>query len=65
VRKIGTNGIITTVTYDSAGHLASVTDPLGRTVIYAQYDAQGRVTQQILPGGRVVNFQYDAAGNLT
>ena len=28
------------------------------------YDAAGRVTQQVLPGGRVVGYRYDANSNV-
>jgi len=29
------------------------------------YDAKGRLTQVIYPGGKMIEYQYDAAGNLT
>jgi RHS repeat-associated protein len=55
---------VTALTYNADGHLASVTDPLNRTVMYS-YDLAGRVTQQTLPGNRVVSFAYDKSGNQT
>jgi RHS repeat-associated protein len=50
--------------YDSDGWLASVTDPLSRTVSLG-YDPAGRVTRQTLPDGREIAYQYDPNGNLT
>jgi RHS repeat-associated protein len=52
------------LSYNSAGFLASFTDPLGLTESYA-YDPAGRVTQQTLRDGRVIGYSYDANGNLT
>ena len=53
-----------TFTYNSSGYLATVTDPLNRTVSLT-YDLAGRVTQQSLPDGRIISYGYDANGNLT
>lgn len=55
---------ITSFGYDAGGRLATMTDPLGRSVGF-QYDDAGRVTQQTLPDGRAVTYAYDASGNLT
>ena len=52
------------LTYDSAGYLTGITDPLGRAVQFG-YDLAGRVTTQTLPDGRVVAYVYDVSGNLT
>jgi RHS repeat-associated protein len=52
-----------TFAYDSAGYLASVTDPLNRTASF-EYDRAGRITRQALPDGRVISFTYDLNGNL-
>jgi len=54
----------TTLTYNSDGYLASITDPLARSVGF-DYDLAGRVTTQTLPDGRAIGFTYDAAGNVT
>lgn len=54
----------TSFAYNSAGLVATITDPLGRAVSF-EYDAAGRVTKQTLPGGSFVLFGYDANGNLT
>lgn len=53
-----------TFTYYSSGYLATVTDPLNRTVSLT-YDLAGRVTQQALPDGRLIGYSYDTNGNLT
>jgi YD repeat-containing protein len=59
-----------TVHYDyyadgpAKGWLHTVTDPLGRSLVY-DYDAAGRVTQTTsLPDGRAIQFGYDRNGNL-
>lgn len=54
----------TSWTYDSQGHVETITDPLQRTV-RLEHDAAGRVTKQILPDLREISFSYDANGNLT
>jgi RHS repeat-associated protein len=54
----------TVLGYDGKGRLASITDPLSRTVGFG-YDAVGRITQQVLPDRREVFFSYDANGNVT
>ncbi len=46
------------------GQLKSVTEALGRTVIF-EYDDAVRVNKQILPDGREIGFSYDDAGNVT
>nr|WP_249218470.1 RHS repeat-associated core domain-containing protein [Nitrospina sp. Nb-3] len=53
-----------TIAYNAAGFIGSITDPLGRAVQF-EYDAVGRVTKQILPDLREINFTYDANGNVT
>jgi RHS repeat-associated protein len=58
----GTRG--SSLAYDAQGNLASVTDPIGRTVSFG-YDAAGRVVSQTLPDGRSIGFTYDANGNVT
>jgi len=52
-----------TFTYNPQGFLASLTDPLSRTVSFG-YDAAGRVTTQTLPDLRVIQTTYDANGNV-
>src|SRR3546814_11986647 len=46
-----------------AGFLRGITDAIGRETTFA-YDAAGRVTEQTLPDGRSICFQYHAQGNL-
>lgn len=52
------SGRAMTYAYDAQGYVANITDPLQRTVQY-RHDAVGRVTKQILPDLREVNFTYD------
>ncbi|MBY0495295.1 MAG: chitobiase/beta-hexosaminidase C-terminal domain-containing protein, partial [Cyanobacteria bacterium] len=54
----------TSFAYDASGYLASVTDPLNRTVQFAN-DLLGRRTTQTFADLRVARFGYDAGGNLT
>jgi RHS repeat-associated protein len=57
---------VTTFAHDPVtGFLDSITDPEARVVELSQVDAAGRVTEEILPGGRTVGFSYDDNGNLT
>jgi RHS repeat-associated protein len=44
--------------------LATVTDPLGRTVSY-QYDASGRLTSVTNPAGGVTQYTYDSQHRMT
>jgi RHS repeat-associated protein/uncharacterized repeat protein (TIGR01451 family) len=62
----GTGGQARTynLAYNTAGFLASFTDPLNQTTAFS-YDAAGRVTQQTLADTRIIAFGYDANGNLT
>ena len=50
--------------YNSDGYLATITDPIGRTVEF-EYSEAGRMTQQTLPGGLLVRYAYDANNNIT
>lgn len=52
-----------TFTYDSRGRLSTITDPMQRTEVM-QYDSIGRITKQILPNTKEINYSYDANGNL-
>lgn len=49
--------------YDADGWLATVTDPLTRSVSFER-DGAGRVLRQTLPDGRAVGFTYDENGNV-
>jgi RHS repeat-associated protein len=48
-------------TYDDLGRVTSVTT-LDGTTTYG-YDLSGQLTSVVLPGGRTIEYQYDAAGN--
>ena len=61
-QSTGADERVTSLAYNPAGFLESVTDPLRRVVRY-QYDLAGRVTKQTLPGSRDVEFGYDANSN--
>ena len=50
------------VLYNGQGWVASVTDPLKRSIRF-EYDSAGRVSKQILPDGRQISYSYDANGN--
>lgn len=51
-------------TYNSAGFLASIVDPLDRTVAF-QFDPVGRMTRKTLADDRFFLLGYDPNGNLT
>ncbi|MFG1954733.1 LamG-like jellyroll fold domain-containing protein [Micromonospora sp. NPDC048830] len=53
----------TTQTYDDAGQVTSVTDPLGKITRY-EYDQFGRVSKQIAPNDGVTTYRYDDVGNV-
>lgn len=61
---VSTGDRSSSVTYNAAGDVATVTDALQRTTRF-EYDLAGRVTQQTLNDGRVISYQYDVNGNLT
>ncbi|EFL49695.1 YD repeat protein [Solidesulfovibrio fructosivorans JJ]] len=61
-QSAGTRSI--TTTYDSAGNVASVTDPRNLTTSF-DYDAVGRRTAIHRPDNSVVRFTYDKMGNMT
>ena len=61
----GSSARTNSITYNSQGLVDLITDPLGRTTRFAQYDAVGRVLQEILSDGKVINFSYDANSNVT
>ena len=50
----GTDARVTAFAYRSAdGFLDYITDPMGHTVSFDEYDAAGRLKQETLPGSRV------------
>jgi RHS repeat-associated protein len=56
------NGYTTTLVYDGAGQLATVTDPAGRSLTFTY--SGGHIVGIKDPAGRTVSFTYDANGNL-
>ena len=48
----------------AAHYLEQVIDPLGRTGVRTEYDAQGRLHQVIDAAGNPVQFVYDPANSL-
>ena len=49
-----------TYNFDAAGQITSKTDAQGTT--HYTWDARGRMTQAVLPGGQSVAYSYDALG---
>lgn len=58
----GVTGVTTNLAY-SGGRLATVTDPVGRTLTYS-YGQDGRVATVTGPDSRSVTYDYDAEGDL-
>ena len=61
---INQSGRVISLTYNAAGFVQTVTDPLNRVTSFT-YDAAGRVLTETLPGNRVIQYAYDASGNVT
>ncbi len=55
---IRTDGSVTQYSYDISNNLTSVTDQSGVTFESNTYDANNRVTKQVLANGGVLNFSY-------
>jgi RHS repeat-associated protein len=53
----------TTLAYDTAGHLSTISDPAGRR--YTLTWTGNHITKLADTAGRTVTYGYDAAGNLT
>jgi RHS repeat-associated protein len=62
--ETATGALETRYSYDAAGNLQAMEDPLGRISSF-RHDGVGRQTQITLPGGAMIGFAYDAAGNVT
>ncbi|MFN8546131.1 MAG: RHS repeat-associated core domain-containing protein [Candidatus Binatia bacterium] len=63
-RGTGPDARVTTLTYDAARRLRTLTDPLGRTTALTP-DAADRVVAFTRPDGAVVGVGYDGNGNVT
>jgi RHS repeat-associated protein len=57
------NGYSTTISYDTSGNIAAVTDPAGRA--YTITTTGGRITQVTDPASRSYLYTYSSAGDLT
>ncbi|MBB5347171.1 carboxypeptidase regulatory-like domain-containing protein [Desulfoprunum benzoelyticum] len=55
----------TSYSYDSSGNIATITDPLDRVTRFAEYDGVGRVKKIVRPDSTILQFAYDANGNMT
>ncbi|MBI3754596.1 MAG: RHS repeat protein, partial [Deltaproteobacteria bacterium] len=60
-RNIAAWNKTTRYSYDPAGNLAQLTDPLGKAIRY-RYDELGNLSELIDPEGKKSAFAYDAAG---
>ncbi len=63
VQGSGTGARTTTVSYDASGFPDTVSDALGRVTDF-DHDLAGRITRQMFPDGRAVDYRYDSGGNL-
>jgi RHS repeat-associated protein len=62
-RGVGASARTTTLSYNAAGFLQSLTDPIGR-VFQMTYDAAGRILSKTFADGHAASVTYDAAGNV-
>jgi RHS repeat-associated protein len=58
-----TAGKVTRYVWNEANQVATITDPRGITYLSNQYDSNGRVQRQTLPGDAVVEFDYTLSGS--
>ena len=56
------SGLVTTYLYNSAGHLASVTNPFGRVLTFTYADK--KLASIGTPDGQVTSYSYDTLGRL-
>jgi RHS repeat-associated protein len=55
---------VTTSNYDTLGNLTSVTNALGQTVTWSQFDGMGRAGRMVDANGVATDFTYAANGNM-
>lgn len=55
----------TSMTYDSLGRLATVTDPRSAVTAFTNYDPADRPHTIVLPDSSAVNMSYDLEGNVS
>jgi Rhs family protein len=60
----GTGERVYGFSYNTAGYLSGITDPLSNNVSFA-YDPVGRLTKETLADGRDIIYTYDANDNVT
>lgn len=58
------NSNVDTYQYDTAGNLTSVTDGLGHSTTYSNYDGLGEAGRVTGPNGDATDFSWDARGRL-
>lgn len=58
------NSDVDTAQYDALGNLTSMTDGLGHTTTYGNYNGLGEVGTITGPNGDVTNYTYDARGRV-
>jgi RHS repeat-associated protein len=56
------SGNTTTFTYVAEHYLTEIHDPLGRTPMRSEYDADGRLIRQTDAGGKAIEYSHDVAG---
>lgn len=64
LKEVDRNGYVTTLGYNGARQLTSVTDPAARALTFA-YGTNGLVSSVTDPLGRAVKFTYSASKDLT
>lgn len=66
-KAIYPDGLFELYTYDAVGRMLTVTDRKGVVTVTNEYDANGRIAKQTMPGGAIYQFAYtlDAGGAVT
>lgn len=64
VATVDRNGSSTSYTYDLAGRLEAITDPVGMVTTLTYSTSTGRLESVLDPVGRQTRFDHDASGNL-
>jgi RHS repeat-associated protein len=55
---------VTLISYDAAGNVATLTNPMGHVTAYTAYDAHGRVLRSVDSNGLVTSYTYDPRGRV-
>ncbi|MEJ2392880.1 MAG: RHS repeat-associated core domain-containing protein [Gammaproteobacteria bacterium] len=64
ISSVDVQGRATTYTYDSNGHVTTVTGPFGHELSFS-YNSDGRLATFTDPADNVTQYSYDSNGNLT